>query len=621
MLPLWAVAARRTARSLSAQQVPLLSLGAAFCFAIQMFNVPAVGGTTAHAVGATLLAILLGPWAALLAVTLTLGVQALFFGDGGVLALGANSFNMGFVAAFTGYGVYRLLAGRSELGSGRALLAAGAGAYLGSVLSAASTGMMLGIQPLVAQDESGRALYFPFGASVSVPAMVHIHLLVAGPVEAVVTVAALAYLWRNFPELVSGRRVVRADKPVRLWLVFALVLLLTPLGLIATGSAWGEWDEETLQQLVGYVPAGILRLGEGVLKPLIPDYALPGREGRFWEVVGYIFSAAVGATVTAWIARALVRQPAPVPAESTVRSQPASALPDWMRRQEPSVSMSPVSPRGRWLERTLLQLREVVASAVAAEEWARLPGYLQQLHPLAKTLALLATLVAVSLSRSLVLPFAVLLGSIVLIVVSRLPVRGFLLRALAPILLFGGLVALPLTLQAVTPGRVLWQPFGWEALALSREGALAALMLLLRLSAAVTATLLWSLTTRWHLLLHSLRTLRVPRLMVTGLMLTYRYLFTLVETLAEMVLARRSRQVGAVTAQQARGYAGVSAAVLLAKSLSLQEEVYRAMRARGFDGNLRGAYTQRWLWRDTVWLLLVALWLSLAYWFGGTNVG
>lgn len=80
MLPLWTVAARRTARSLSAQQVPLLSLGAAFCFAIQMFNVPAVGGTTAHAVGATLLAILLGPWTALLAVTLTLGIQAIFYG-------------------------------------------------------------------------------------------------------------------------------------------------------------------------------------------------------------------------------------------------------------------------------------------------------------------------------------------------------------------------------------------------------------------------------------------------------------------------------------------------------------------------------------------------------------
>ncbi|GIV16434.1 MAG: hypothetical protein KatS3mg022_1869 [Armatimonadota bacterium] len=621
MVPLWVVAARRTARHLSAQQVPLLSLGAAFCFALQMFNVPAVGGTTAHAVGATLLAILLGPWTALLAVTLTLGIQAIFFGDGGVLALGANSFNMGFVAAFAGYGVYRLLAGNTEPGSRRALVAAGAGAFAGSVLSAASAGVILGIQPLIAHDGAGRALYFPFGMNVSVPAMVHIHLLVAAPVEAVVTMVALAYLWRNFPELVSQRRVVRADKPMRLWMVFALVLLLTPLGLIATGSAWGEWDEETLQKLVGYVPAGILRFGEGVLKPLIPDYTLPGREGRFWEVVSYLLSAAVGATITAWIARALVRKPSPVPAEVPPHCSPAGTLPVWMLHKEQLPSSTLPASRGRWLERTLLQLREAVANAVAAEELARQPGYLQRLHPLAKTLTLLATLLAVSLSRSPVVPFAVLVGSIFLAIVSHLPLRSLFARALMPVLLFGAALALPLVSHAVTPGRVLWEPFGWHAVAVSDRGLFSALILLLRIGSAVTVTLLWSLTTRWHLLLHSLRSLRVPRWMVTGLALTYRYIFTLVDTLAEMVLARRSRQVGAATAQQARSYAGVSAAVLLAKSLSLQEEVYRAMRSRGFDGDLRGAYPRHWAWSDTLWLLLNVLWLAGASWIGGWYVG
>lgn len=621
MLPLWTVAARRTARSLSAQQVPLLSLGAAFCFAIQMFNVPAVGGTTAHAVGATLLAILLGPWTALLAVTLTLGIQAIFFGDGGVLALGANSFNMGFVAAFAGYGVYRLLAGNAEPGTGRTLVAAGVGAFTGSVFSAASAGVMLGIQPLIAHDGAGRALYFPFGVNVSLPAMVHIHLLVAGPVEAVVTMTALAYLWRNFPELVNRRRVVRADKPIRLWVVLALVLLLTPLGLIVTGSAWGEWDEETLQKLVGYVPAGILRFGEGILKPLIPDYALPGREGRFWEVLGYILSAAFGASITAWLARSLVRKPSPVPAEVAARSMPSDSLPAWLLQQEEPPPSTLQASRRRWLEQTLLHLREAVGSAVAAEEWARQPGYLQRLHPLAKTLALLGTLVMVSVSRSPVVPFAVLIGSIFLATVSYLPLRSLVLRALAPILLFGALLALPLIFHAVTPGRVLWQPFGWQVLAISDTGLVSSLMLLLRMGAAITATLLWSLTTRWHLLLHSLRTLRVPRLMVTGLALTYRYIFTLVDTLAEMILARRSRQVDAVTAQQARGYAGVSAAVLLAKSLTLHEDVYRAMRARGFDGDLRGSYPRRWAWSDTLWLLLAVLWLAGANWIGGWYAG
>lgn len=617
MIPLWAVAARRTAKSLSARQVPLLSLGAAFCFAIQMFNIPAVGGTTAHPVGATLLAILLGPWSALLAVTLTLGVQAIFFGDGGVLALGANSLNMGSIAVFTGYWAYRLLAGNAEMGSSRALFAGGVGAFVGSVLSAAGTGMLLGVQPLIAHDAQGRALYFPFGMNVSVPAMVHIHLLVAAPVETVVTVAALAYLWRNFPELLRRQQVVRVDKPVRLWVVFLLLLLLTPLGLIATGSAWGEWDEETLRNLVGYLPVGILQFGDGVLKPFLPDYTLPGREGRGWEVVGYVLSAIIGAAITALIARALVRKPVPVPIEGTSGGKPIDNLPHWLMQPQPmEADYSTGSARGRWLERTLLQLREAVANAIAAEEWARRPSYLQGLHPLAKTLSALGALVAVSLAQDIATPLAVLAGSILLAVASRLPLRTFVLRAMLAILLFGAVVTLPLMLVAVTPGRTVWRPFGWDALAISDAGVGSATMLLLRIGAGITVTLVWSLTTRWHLLLQSLRSLQAPRWMVTGLTLTYRYLFTLVETLGEMILARRGRQPGVLTPQQARGYAGTGAAVLLAKSIALNEEVYMAMRSRGFNGDLGGAYSRRWRWRDTLWLAIVLTWIMGAIWMG-----
>ena len=91
--------------------MPLLALGSAYCFLVMMFNVPIPDGTTAHAVGAVLVACLLGPWAAVIAVSIALLIQALFFGDGGVLAFGANTFNMAFVMPMVGYGVY-LAAGR-----------------------------------------------------------------------------------------------------------------------------------------------------------------------------------------------------------------------------------------------------------------------------------------------------------------------------------------------------------------------------------------------------------------------------------------------------------------------------------------------------------------------------
>ena len=96
--------------SLSTKQTPFLAIGAAFCFTIMMFNIPVPGGTTVHPIGATLLAILLGPWAAVIGVTVALAIQALFFADGGVLALGANSFSMAFAMPFCGYFAYRLAA-------------------------------------------------------------------------------------------------------------------------------------------------------------------------------------------------------------------------------------------------------------------------------------------------------------------------------------------------------------------------------------------------------------------------------------------------------------------------------------------------------------------------------
>src|SRR5512141_1879511 len=93
MAPLWFLASRVVRKTLKARQVPYLAFSAAFSFVIMMFNIPIPGGSTGHAVGGTLVAVLLGPWAAMIAITVALVVQALLFGDGGVTAIGANCFN------------------------------------------------------------------------------------------------------------------------------------------------------------------------------------------------------------------------------------------------------------------------------------------------------------------------------------------------------------------------------------------------------------------------------------------------------------------------------------------------------------------------------------------------
>ena len=107
MVPVWTTAGKRVRKVVTSRSVPLLALGAAYSFLVMMFNVPIPDGTTAHAVGAVLIAILLGPWAAVVAVSVALAIQALFFGDGGVLAFGANCFNMALVMPMVGYAVYR----------------------------------------------------------------------------------------------------------------------------------------------------------------------------------------------------------------------------------------------------------------------------------------------------------------------------------------------------------------------------------------------------------------------------------------------------------------------------------------------------------------------------------
>ena len=168
MLPVWFMAVQKVKKELPKEKMPLLGIGAAFSFLGMMFNVPLPGGTTGHAVGATLLAIMFGPWSACLAVSVALFVQALFFGDGGILAFGANCFNMAFVMPFVGWGVFRKLRGWMPQ---HELLTAGISGYVGINTAAFMAAVEFGVQPLLFTDAAGQALYCPYPLSISIPAM------------------------------------------------------------------------------------------------------------------------------------------------------------------------------------------------------------------------------------------------------------------------------------------------------------------------------------------------------------------------------------------------------------------------------------------------------------------
>lgn len=240
----------KTNKSLGERQVPLMGVMAAFIFAAQMINFPVAGGTSGHLLGGTLAAITLGPWAGMLVMTAVIAVQGLLFQDGGLVVMGANILNMGLLTVAVGYGLYRIV-----LGSNRntKLAVAGAAAWLSVMTGALATSLQLWL--------SGTAKL-----EIVVPAMLGVHALI-GIGEALITVAALAFIFRARPDLLGEQSA--SAQGGRGWifsgvLVTLLVVLLSPLA-----SA----DPDGLERVAHNL--GFIRTAQSAPYQIIPNYTLP----------------------------------------------------------------------------------------------------------------------------------------------------------------------------------------------------------------------------------------------------------------------------------------------------------------------------------------------------------
>jgi cobalt/nickel transport system permease protein len=309
-LPFWIVALKQVKSRMHSRMVPLLAMFSAFSFVVMMFNLPLPGGTTGHAVGMTIAAIVLGPWAAVLAISIALFIQALFFGDGGLTTLAANCLNMGIVGSLVAYGLYRLIAGESELTARRRVVAAGIAGYVAINVAALITAIEFGVQPLWFYAADGTPLYAPYPLAVAIPAMMIGHLGLAGLAEAFVTAGLVAWLQRSDPQLL--RASLPGNEPSasgwsgtrKLWAGLGVLMVLSPLGLVAAGTAWGEWAAEDYtnpqvrQEITaasGHHPAptqtppGLAKLSTLWKSPL-PDYEFASLPAP----VGYVLSAIMG---------------------------------------------------------------------------------------------------------------------------------------------------------------------------------------------------------------------------------------------------------------------------------------------------------------------------------------
>lgn len=281
MVPIWAYSINKVKKEIPKSKIPLLGIGSSLSFLFMMFNVPVPGGTTAHAVGGTLLAILFGPQAATICITVALLVQALLFGDGGILSFGANCFNMAFVIPVSGYFIYKVIKNslKTEKGS---YIGAAIGSYIGINLAAFCAAVEFGIQPYLFKNASGVPMYCPYPLKISIPAMLIPHLTAAGAVEIAVTLGVLVFIKKVSPDIIYKDAEYKI-KPI--FILMAVLICLSPIGLLAAGSAWGEWGTDEIKNIVGYVPQG-MKNGFS-FNAFMSDYSVKGLPCA----AGYILSA------------------------------------------------------------------------------------------------------------------------------------------------------------------------------------------------------------------------------------------------------------------------------------------------------------------------------------------
>jgi cobalt/nickel transport system permease protein len=239
--------------------------------------------------------------------------------------------------------------------------------------------------------------------------------------------------------------------------------------------------------------------------------------------------------------------------------------------------------RGGFIEHTIQGLHAAMDQALYAEHRASASGLLQRLDPRVKVAALSAFILVSAVTAKLWVVAAVLLVAIILAALSSISLWVLATRVWLTTLTISGALALPAVF--LTPGAMIYRIPGLE-LAASAQGLRTAGLLVLRAETAATLALVLVFTTPWTHVLKALRMFRVPVVFVVILGMTCRYILLMLETAHEMFESRKSRTVGALTRGDQRRIAILSTGALLNRTLQLSNEVYLAMQARGFRGEV-----------------------------------
>ncbi|MEO5898730.1 MAG: cobalt ECF transporter T component CbiQ [Ilumatobacteraceae bacterium] len=281
--------------------------------------------------------------------------------------------------------------------------------------------------------------------------------------------------------------------------------------------------------------------------------------------------------------------------------------PEWLLQQQ--VGLCPCGcigkrKKGSFVARTINGGATLMRQAMFSGDVALLRGLLQKIEPRVKLLTMLGLLLTTAFIRNIPVLVGLYGVTLVLAVVSGLPLGFFIKRVWLFIPIFTGVVVLPATFSFITHGDIVVPLGTWfgDRVGLTHQGLSAAGLIVIRVAVSISLVVLLTLTTPWNRLLASLRAIFVPRIFILVLGMAYRYIFLLLTSVTDMYVARTARTVEVDTdVASGRKFVAASAGALFGKSHALADEVHMAMLSRGYTGHVRSLSQSRPAMRDATW--------------------
>ena len=276
-------------------------------------------------------------------------------------------------------------------------------------------------------------------------------------------------------------------------------------------------------------------------------------------------------------------------------------IPDWMKEVNVGPCRCSAVYHGKksFIGRTIEEIIGFMENTFFSEAYSRRKGLLQSLDPRIKLVSILTVIVATSLIRDLRLLIFVYALTLLFSYLSKIDVMFFIKRVWLFIPIFSGIIAIPMIFNIFLPGDPLIRlaylgpgshlgPFSLpESIYITRQGVNAAVIFTMRVATCVSSTVLLFLTTPQQMLFKSFRSIGVPKIYVFTLGMTYRYIFVLTNLVRDMYIAKKARTIKSRSIFEEQKWVGGRIGYALIRSLGMSEEVYKAMKSKGYNGDVK----------------------------------